>query len=393
MRVAFHAPMKPPDHPVPSGDRRMARAFAALLESLGHEVEPVGRFRSYDRDGDAARQRRLAALGGRLAARAVRRYGERPLGERPGMWFTYHLYHKAPDWLGPKVSRALGIPYVVAEASIARRQADGLWADGHAASRRAIAEADLVLAMTEKDARGLAEAVRFAGRLLLFPPFLDTQPFVAASRDRAGARSRIAAAWGLDERRPWLLAVAMMRADAKLLSYRLLAEALARVADRGWQLLLVGDGEARAEVAALFAPFGQDRARLIGTMPAEALGGIYAAADLCVWPACSEAYGMALLEAQAAALPVVAGGEGGVPEIVVHGRSGLVVAPRDPAAFAAAVESLLDDPDRRRVMGEAAQGVTVERHDETVARRRLAEALGRIGVGHGAPRRRACASA
>jgi glycosyltransferase involved in cell wall biosynthesis len=393
MRVAFHAPMKPPDHPVPSGDRRMAGAFAALLESLGHEVELASRFRSYDRGGDAARQRRLAALGGRLAARALRRYGERPPGERPKMWFTYHLYHKAPDWLGPMVSRTLGVPYVVAEASTARRQADGPWAEGHAASRRAVAEADLVLAMTEKDVRGLSEVVPHADRLLLFPPFLDTRPFVAASRDRAGARARVTAAWGLDERRPWLLAVAMMRADAKLLSYRLLAEALARVADRGWQLLLVGDGEARAEVAALFAPFGQDRARLIGRMPAEALGEIYAAADLCVWPACSEAYGMALLEAQAAALPVVAGGEGGVPEIVAHGRSGLVVEPREPGAFAEAIASLLGDPDRRRAMGRAAQILTVERHDETVARRRLAEALGRIGVGHGAPWLRACASA
>jgi glycosyltransferase involved in cell wall biosynthesis len=132
---------------------------------------------------------------------------------------------------------------------------------------------------------------------------------------------------------------------------------------------------------------------LVGAMPAEALAEIYAAADLHVWPACSEAYGMALLEAQAAALPVVAGGEGGVPEIVAHGRSGLVVEPRDPAAFAAAVASLLDDPHRRRAMGAAAQGLTVERHDATVARRRLAEALGGIGIGQGAPRRRACASA
>ena len=39
MRIAFYAPMKPPDHPLPSGDRRMARAFMDLLASLGHEVD------------------------------------------------------------------------------------------------------------------------------------------------------------------------------------------------------------------------------------------------------------------------------------------------------------------------------------------------------------------
>ena len=96
--------MKPPDHPVPSGDRRMARAFMALLADLGHEVELASRFRSYDGAGDPARQARLEWLGGRLAARLLRRYRQRP----PDLWFTYHLYHKAPDWLGPVVSRALG---------------------------------------------------------------------------------------------------------------------------------------------------------------------------------------------------------------------------------------------------------------------------------------------
>ena len=69
MRVAFYAPMKPPSHPVPSGDRRMARAFMALLRDIGHEVELASTFRSFDRDGDAARQARLERLGAKLAAR------------------------------------------------------------------------------------------------------------------------------------------------------------------------------------------------------------------------------------------------------------------------------------------------------------------------------------
>ena len=78
MRVAFHAPLKPPDHPLPSGDRRMARSFVELLAGLGHEVELACHFRSYDRNGDAARQERLAALGARLAEGLVRRYRRRP---------------------------------------------------------------------------------------------------------------------------------------------------------------------------------------------------------------------------------------------------------------------------------------------------------------------------
>ena len=91
------------------------------------------------------------------------------------------------------------------------------------------------------------------------------------------------------------------------------------MADLPWQLLVVGDGEARGEVAALFAPLRRAGA-LLGALPAAALPSVYAAADLYVWPACNEAYGMALLEAQAAGVPVVAGAEGGVAEVVVHGR-------------------------------------------------------------------------
>jgi glycosyltransferase involved in cell wall biosynthesis len=373
MRAVFYAPMKPPDHPVPSGDRRMARAFIALLASLGMEVELASRFRAYDRAGDPARQARLADLGLKLAERLARRYRRRVPEERPALWFTYHLYHKAPDWLGPAVSAALGIPYVVAEASLAAKQAAGPWAIGHEASRTALARADLVLAMTRQDLPGLEEVAK-AERLVLFPPFLDTGPFMTASGRRAAARARLAAR-GLDPARPWLLAVAMMRADVKRLSYELLAQALAEVLDLDWQLAVVGDGAARAAVEAMLAPLGGDRVRFTGAVPPEALPGIHAAADLMVWPACREAYGMALLEAQAAGVPVVAGAEGGVPDIVAHEVTGLLVEPRRPDAFAAAVRRLLTEPAQRHAMGRAAQARAVARHDVAVARDRLHAAL------------------
>jgi glycosyltransferase involved in cell wall biosynthesis len=359
MRLAFYAPLKPPNHAVPSGDRRMARAFMALLRDLGHEVELASTFRSFDRTGDPVRQRRLERLGGRLAARYLRRHARRP----PELWFTYHLHHKAPDWLGPVVSRALAIPYVVAEASLAAKQARGPWASGYVASRAAIAGADLVLAMTQNDLPGLRTAVQDE-RLRLFPPFLDAAPFRAPPRDPCQAV-------------PTLLAVAMMRADVKAESYRLLAVALQEVADLPWRLVLVGDGEARRQVEAMFAPLGK-RVTLTGAVPPAQLPAIYAAADLYVWPACNEAYGMAPLEAQGAGLPVVAGREGGVADVVADGRTGLLVEPRSPAALAAAVRELLLDPERRCALGRAAQARVLERHDLAPAQACLAAALAAI---------------
>ncbi|MBT3400519.1 MAG: glycosyltransferase family 1 protein, partial [Rhodospirillaceae bacterium] len=56
MRVAFYAPMKPPDHPVPSGDRHLARLLLQALRHAGHEPELVSRFVSRDGAGDPTRQ-------------------------------------------------------------------------------------------------------------------------------------------------------------------------------------------------------------------------------------------------------------------------------------------------------------------------------------------------
>src|SRR5213593_2418598 len=100
MRIAFYAPLKPPDHPVPSGDRRVAQLFLDALRLAGHEPFLASRLRTFDGTGHPARQAHLAALGRRTAARLLRHWQEMP-GTAPRLWFTYHLYYKAPDWLGP----------------------------------------------------------------------------------------------------------------------------------------------------------------------------------------------------------------------------------------------------------------------------------------------------
>ncbi len=375
MRVAFYAPLKPLDHPAPSGDRRMARALRSLLAAAGHEVEIACRLRSYDRRGDRLRQERLAALGARLACRLGERLLARPVDRRPEAWLTYHVYHKAPDHLGPQVTRSLGVPYLIVEASVAPRRADGPWASGYRASLEDIASADVVLAMTENDRRGLTAVVQPPAELRLFPPFLDTAPFERASRSRASHRGVVAARLGLDAGQPWLLTIAMMRDDVKRRSYGVLAGALALLTDLDWQLLVVGDGPVREAVLGELVQAAGSRVRAIGTAPPEALPGLCAAADLYVWPALAEAYGMAILEAQASGLPVVAGAEGGVPEIVCDGVTGLLCRGGEPEDVARCVRALLVDAGRRRLMGQAAQRHVRERHGMAAAAGRLEDAL------------------
>lgn len=379
MRIAFYAPLKPPTHPVPSGDRLVARLLMQALREAGHTVTLASVLRTRDGNGDAAYQERLRATGARMAARLVRRYRALPAQQRPQAWFTYHLYHKAPDWLGPPVADALGIPYLVAEASVAGKQAEGPWRIGHDAAKRALGRADAVFSLNAADEAGIRPFVTGPARLHLLPPFLDPAPFVAAREERDRHRANLARRHALDPAQPWLAVAAMMRPGDKLNSYRLLAQALDGLQDRPWRLMVAGDGPARAQVEQTLSVLG-DRVRFLGRLDESALPGFFAAADLYVWPALREAFGMAFLEAQAASCPVVAGAEGGVPGIVRDGESGILTPPGDGAAFAAAVACLLDDAVLRARMGENAAHRIAAGHSVAGAARLLDTVLRQVAA-------------
>ncbi|MGI9501252.1 MAG: glycosyltransferase family 4 protein [Geminicoccaceae bacterium] len=361
-QVAFYAPLKPPHHPIPSGDRRMARALMTALERRGRHAELASRLRSFDRDGDRNRQRRIERLGARVADRLIARYRKMPAAQRPKAWITYHAYHKSPDWLGPAVRRALHIPYLLIETSFARKQAGGAWDLGHRAAETAIRTSDVALAMTSVDEAGLAPLIEPPGELRRLPPFLDPAPYQAASRARERHRRDLTERFGLSFDQPWLLAVGMMRDDVKRHSYTLLAEALQRLRDHPWQLLIVGGGVSRPEIEDLFESFGSKRVKLAGILDEAKLPACYAAADVYAWPAIREAYGMAFLEAQASGLPVVAGREGGVADVVRDGVTGMLTTPRDPGALSSAIADLLDHPVKRRAMSEAALTFVEKEH-------------------------------
>ncbi|HEX2136488.1 MAG TPA: glycosyltransferase family 4 protein [Microvirga sp.] len=364
--IAFYAPLKSPDHPAASGDRTMARLLRAALSRAGFAPVLASETRTLDVSGDPALQERLRAACAAEAAALVRRYRSAGERERPRLWFTYHVYYKAPDWIGPAVADALGVPYVVAEGSRAAKRAQGPWALGHRGAEAALDRADAVLVMTARD-RVALERGRPAGQALLdLPPFLDDDWVRAPCR---AARAPPGPGG------PALLAVAMMRPGDKLASYRLLAAGLHAIQDLPWRLDVVGDGEARGEVERLFAPLS-GRVRFRGEIadPA-ALRDLYDGAHLLVWPAVNEAYGMALLEAQARGCPVVAGAFGGVASVVRDGETGCLTAPGDAEAFAAAIRALIVDPQRRERYGRAARRFVASERTLDHAADRLRRAL------------------
>ncbi len=377
-RIAFYAPLKAPTHPVPSGDRRVGRLLAQALELAGCQVELASTLRSYEGTGDVGKQQQIQLQCQQEAQAIIQAWQARPLSERPLLWFTYHLYYKAPDWIGPAVCAAFRIPYVVCEASHAPKRGSGPWRVGHQAVGQAIASADLVLAPTQDDVACVELAAGPQTRIERLPPFLDAAPFAQAGAARVDARRVIAASCDLDPTVPWLLAVGMMRPGDKLASYLALARALALIADIPWQLIVVGDGLAHQEVHSAIEAAAPGRTRFLGERSNEGMPAIYACADLCVWPAVNETYGMALLEAQATGLPVVAGKVRGVPEVVRDGETGCLTPAGDTVAFADAMRELVTDPVRLRQMGQAASVFVRDQRSLAQASDRLAVLLGEV---------------
>ncbi|MCI4666339.1 MAG: glycosyltransferase family 4 protein [Neomegalonema sp.] len=346
--IAFYAPMKPPDHPTPSGDRTMARSILKALEGIGPPAFLASRLRSRDGAGDARVQQEIIAAAEAEAARLKQ-------GPPIALWITYHNYYKAPDLLGPVVAAAYGAPYLVVEPSISAKRAHGAWAAFNRAADAATAQADALFYMTERDAPALRAALRVDQRLVHLRPFLP----------REHVEPSVARAFEPPLR---LLAVGMMRPGDKLESYRALAQALAFVRTP-WRLEVVGDGPARAETEALFAEFAP-RIVFRGRLEPEALEARYEDADLFVWPGVNEAYGLVYLEAQAAGTPVVAENRPGVRDVVRAG--GQLTPPQSPRAFAAAIDQFAERPDLLARTGAAAAEAVASDHLLHAARRALA---------------------
>lgn len=102
---------------------------------------------------------------------------------------------------------------------------------------------------------------------------------------------------------------------------------------------------------------------------------ILGSADIFAMPGEIDAFGYAILEAMASALPVVATGQAAVPELVTDGVTGLLVPPGDDAAFAKALTKLAADADARREMGAAGRKRALENLDARVTTRLLVEVL------------------
>ncbi len=356
MRVAFYSPMAEPDARVASGVQRMGTLLQRALTGAGMDVVQPRLPRTYEGRGDAARQAALKAESEQAAEafiEAVREGRE----AKPDLWFSYHVYYKSPDWTGPAVSRALSIPYLIAEGSHAPKRAGGPWALGHDGSTAALCAANRLLAVTAFDRFCLDQLA--PGRVRDLKPFIDVADYSVPREPATRVR---------------FVTVGTMKDDRKRASYALLAAAL-RSVGVPCSLRVAGDGPHRGEIETMFA--GLD-VQFAGMVSPNRIPAFLALGDVFAWPGLGEAYGLVFLEAQAAGLAVVACRDRGVPDAVQEGHTALLSAPGDVASYAANLKRMSTDLALRRQLGEAGRTFVAQERSLEVAARTLAAVIAEV---------------
>ncbi|HET9471952.1 MAG TPA: glycosyltransferase family 4 protein, partial [Usitatibacter sp.] len=137
------------------------------------------------------------------------------------------------------------------------------------------------------------------------------------------------------------------------------------------RLECAGDGDLGRMVERAAALGIGERVRLRGWIGARERDDLLTRASVFALPSHAEALPVSLLEAMAAGCAVVATRVGGIPDLVEDGVNGLLVPPRDPAALARALRTLLDDPELASRLGRAARATVAERYTLELALERL----------------------
>lgn len=207
-----------------------------------------------------------------------------------------------------------------------------------------------------------------AERLLRLPVGVDADHFTPATE---AERARRAAE--LAEGRP-LRILCVSRLEL-LKGTRYLLRAFRRLRGRK-ELCLVG--AVFPEVAQHLARDAGPDVRVIGAATPQELPDWYRSADLFCFPTLCDGFGLVILEAMAAGLPVVCTRESGGPDVIRDGESGLLVPSRDEEAVADGLQSLMESPERRRALGEAARRAVLGGFTLPQYRARIVAAYGAI---------------
>jgi glycosyltransferase involved in cell wall biosynthesis len=366
------------------GAESYMEAVASLQRDAGHEVaffgmdHPDNEPQLYERHfppylelepPPPSLAAKAAGLGRMVWSSSARRGMDAVVSEfRPDVVHMHNTYHHlSPSILGPLASRGIPTVMTLHDYKLAcptyrfldKGEVCQACLGGHftQAVRRRCKDGSL----GSSAAMAAELAVHTATRA-----YRHVQLFVCPSRFMAG---RMAAAGVFPDRLRWLPHFVLPSpersvepSDAVVFAGRLspekgadtLIEAARRLSGRV-RVEIAGEGPDRQRLEGLAAGNG-DNVRFLGRLDSASIDALLTEALALVLPSrWYENQPMIVLEAFARGVPVVATDLGGTPELVRPGTDGFLIPPDDPAALAAALGALLDDPARARAMGKSAR--------------------------------------
>jgi glycosyltransferase involved in cell wall biosynthesis len=179
-----------------------------------------------------------------------------------------------------------------------------------------------------------------------FPSFRDKAIFIHNGIDPA--QFSPAADGPRTKQNRYILCVAELQ-EYKAIDVLLHAAVPLLTSDPSLTLVLAGDGPLRADLESLASRLGVRRQTMfLGTQGAPEIARLLRGCEAMVLPSRMEPFGIALIEAMACKAPVVATKIGGIPEIVEHEMSGILVEPENPEALTAGLRRVLTDHDLRK---------------------------------------------
>jgi glycosyltransferase involved in cell wall biosynthesis len=171
---------------------------------------------------------------------------------------------------------------------------------------------------------------------------------------------------GKEERRPLVIGTVKTLDHPYGVEYLIRAFAIVveRFTEHDVRLVIAGDGPLRSSLEALAKQLRlSDRVDFLGQLPQEMVPTVLRTFDIFAALSLRESFGVAVLEASACGIPVVASNVDGLPEVVEDGVTGFLVPPTDPSAAATALLGLLADRTRREQMAAAGRSFVLERYE------------------------------
>lgn len=284
-------------------------------------------------------------------------WGIRKLVQSIHQEFPFELIHAhvalPAGYAGAVLAQELGVPLVVTIHGHDLQHAVDRSVRCRDALAFALNHAARIIVVSSKLKRLAEEHLNTRDRLHVIPNGVDPGGVVTSGANTAEERLREG---------PIVLSVSNL-IRTKGVDFNLLAIAKLVSRHRGLRLEVIGDGPERRRLRRLTGSLGlQNCVSFLGRQPHRRVMEHMARCDVFSLPSWNEGFGVVYLEAMANGKPVIGCQGEGIEDFVEHGKTGLLVKPRDVDSLGEALDFLLSHPDEARAMGERARKVVLENY-------------------------------